>query len=380
MIKVIITGVTGQDGSHMADYLLDNTDYEIYGGVRRLSVRNHANIKHLEDNKRFHIFDFELSDPHNIRNSIIEIEPDYFINFAAQSFVGVSWQIPRQTFCLDSLAVLDILESIRLFAPDCRFYNAGSSEEFGDVLYVPQDEKHPIRPRSPYGAAKASARHLVKVYRESYGIFAIQGWLFNHEGVRRGSEFVTRKITQGVARIYNQLTSVDNWRYQRTTQFDPISLGNIDSKRDWSDAQDFVHGIWLMLNNDAPKEYVLASGEVHSIRDFVETAFKCLQLTGIWHNPTGERGDDGYDPTKESYIYTSHGTRGTKRKPLVIIDSEFYRPNEVELLQGDPTLIRKELNYDIQPDFKMLVKTMVQNDLKDYFRRENTLTRQKENL
>ena len=201
MKKVIITGVTGQDGSHMVDYLLKNTDYLIYGTARRLSVKNHENILHLEDEPRFKLINMDLNDAHSIRDVVIDIQPDYFINFAAQSFVAGSWDYPIQTWITDADSVLHILESIRRFASGCRFYNAGSSEEFGDVIRTPQDESHPLLPQSPYGAAKCGARHIVRVYRESYNLFAIQGWLFNHEGVRRGLDFVTRKITHGVASI-----------------------------------------------------------------------------------------------------------------------------------------------------------------------------------
>ena len=204
MKKVIVTGVTGQDGSHMVDFLLKETSHKIYGSIRRLSVNNHENILHLEDEPRFQLIDLDLNDPHSIRDVVIDIQPDYFINFAAQSFVAGSWKYPIQTWDTDSNAVLHILESVRRFSPKCRFYNAGSSEEFGDVITTPQNEFHPLRPQSPYGAAKCAARHLVRVYRESYGLFAIQGWLFNHEGTRRGLDFVTRKISDGVANIkYN---------------------------------------------------------------------------------------------------------------------------------------------------------------------------------
>jgi GDPmannose 4,6-dehydratase len=181
--NVIITGVTGQDGSHMVDYLLKNTDLTIFGGVRRLSVYNHENIKHIK-NERFHLVNFDLTDSHAIARTVEVLKPDYFINFAAQSFVASSWDFARQTWQTNSTAVLDCLEAIRQYAPNCRFYNAGSSEEFGNVEYSPQDEKHPLKPRSPYAASKAAARQLIKVYRESYNLYAVQGWLFNHEGAR----------------------------------------------------------------------------------------------------------------------------------------------------------------------------------------------------
>jgi GDPmannose 4,6-dehydratase len=178
----IVTGVTGQDGSLMVDYLLQNTNLLIFGGVRRLSVYNHENIKHIKSN-RFHLINFDLTDAHSISRIVEKLKPKYFINFAAQSFVASSWDFARQTWECNSTSVLDVLEAIRLYQPKCRLYQAGSSEEFGNVLYSPQDEKHPLRPRSPYGASKAAARQLIKVYRDSYNLYAIQGWLFNHEGV-----------------------------------------------------------------------------------------------------------------------------------------------------------------------------------------------------
>ena len=204
MKKIIITGVTGQDGSHMVDYLINNTEHTIIGGVRRLSVKNHQNIEHLLDEPRFFLIDLDVTDAENIDRVISEHKPDYFINFAANSFVGTSWQMPVNHMQTNCMAVLHQLEAIRKHVPDCRYYNAGSSEEFGDVITEPQSEEHPLRPRSPYGASKCAARHLVKVYRDSYNLYAVQGWLFNHEGTRRGVEFVTRKITQHVARIADE--------------------------------------------------------------------------------------------------------------------------------------------------------------------------------
>ncbi len=376
---VIVSGVTGQDGSHMVDYLLANTDHDIYGAVRRLSVKNHENIAHV-DNPRFKLIDIDLTDAHSITNAVLKLKPDYYINLAAQSFVGSSWDLPRQTFQTNATAVLDILEAIRHHAPNCRFYNAGTSEEFGDVQYSPQDEKHPIRPRSPYGASKAAARHLVKVYRESYGLYAIQSWLFNHEGTRRGEEFVTRKITKGVARIFVDMMN--------GKKFEPIELGNMSSKRDWSDAEDFVAGIWIMLNQDVYnpaikrvmeekgwlasgglmlpdavtrkkqeylsgliQEYVLASGQTYTIAQFVEKAFENANI-----DVELKFEKDG-DWSTASFV-----VRGTNLT-VVKTNQKFFRPAEVDLLLGDPTNICNELGWSRICDFDSLVKKMVVNDI-----------------
>ena len=342
---IIVTGVTGQDGSHMVDYLLESTDHQIYGAVRRLSVRNHENVP-CTDNPRFSLIDLDLTDSHSINRRIKEIKPDYFINFGAQSFVGVSWDTPRQTFETNALAVLDILESIREHVPNCRFYNAGSSEEFGDVIYSPQDENHPLRPRSPYGASKAAARHIVKVYRESYNLFAVQGWLFNHEGTRRGEEFVTRKITKGIARIVKSI--------QRDLAFDPIKLGNLDARRDWSDAEDFIQSVWLMLNQDSPKDYVIGSGDTHSIRDFIDECASVANLEGVW---TGEGFDEKF--ILSNYLAEEHNASSYV---VVGINPDFYRPAEVSLLQGSDSLAKKELGWSCKKDFKGLVKKMYDHD------------------
>ncbi len=344
---VFVTGVTGQDGSFMADYLLKNTDYIIFGGARRLSIKNHENISHLENNPRFHLVNFDLSDAHSISKIVESLKPDYFINLAAQTFVGSSWDFPAQTWECNTTAVIHILEAIRQHKPSCRFYNAGSSEEYGNVEYIPQDEKHPAKPRSPYGASKSAARQLVKVYRESYNLYAIQGLLFNHEGTRRGEEFVTRKVTKGVAKTVKCLIE--------GKPFESIELGNVDAKRDWSDAEDFVDGIWKMLNQETPKEYVLSSNETHTIKEFVWHAFKAAGIEGAWHgNGTGAEFSisivdyEKYQPTSSV---------------LVKINPKFFRPAEVDLLLGDSTLARKELNWSPKTNFEGLVEKMVRNDL-----------------
>lgn len=337
MKKVIVTGITGQDGSHMVDYLLANTDVKVYGTVRRLSVKNHDNILHLEESDRFKIINMDLNDAHSVRDVIIDIKPDYFINFAAQSFVAGSWDFPIQTWDTDSNSVLHMLESIRRFAPDCRFYNAGSSEEFGDVIKNPQDENHPLRPQSPYGAAKCAARHLVRVYRESYDLYAVQGWLFNHEGTRRGLDFVTRKISHGVASIKKAIESNKN--------IPILKLGNLDAKRDWSDAEDFMPGVWLMLNQDGPKNYVLGSGEMHTVREFLNESLKCAGIEFI---------SSGSDDTEK--YHTPDG------QLIFEVDPKFYRPAEVHELCGDCSLAEQEMGWVRKTDFYGLVEKMYHND------------------
>jgi GDPmannose 4,6-dehydratase len=348
MKKVIITGVTGQDGSYMADYLLDNTNYEIYGMVRRTSTNNYHNIKHLLNNSRFKLITGDLTDSQSIDNIIREVTPDYFINLAAQSFVGSSWQIPEQTFDIDAIGVIRCLEAIRKHAPNCRFYNAGSSEELGNVDYSPQDENHPLKPRSPYGAAKAAARHIVKVYRESYNLYAIQGLLYNHESERRGEEFVTRKITKEVSRIKKAIDSA--------SIFKPLELGNIYAKRDWSHAKDFIRGIWMMLNQEQPNEYILASGETHTVKEFIEKAFELAGIFGRW---IGEGLNEKF------VLVKTINTTYYDNLILVKINESFYRPAEVDLLLGDPSKAKRELNWEREISFDELVKLMVDNDLKN---------------
>ena len=348
---IIVTGVTGQDGSFMVDFLLKNTDYLIFGGVRRLSVYNHENIRHIKSD-RFHLINFDLTDTHSISRIIEKLKPDYFINFAAQSFVASSWDFARQTWQTNSTAILDLLEAIRLYKPSCRLYQAGSSEEFGNVVYTPQDENHPLRPRSPYGASKAASRQLIKVYRESYNLYVIQGWLFNHEGTRRGEEFVTRKISKNVARIYHAI--------KNNQEFKPLELGNLEAKRDWSDAEDFVRGVWMMLNQDIyninykqePQEYVFSSNETHTIKEFVEKAFKAANIEGFWENISQK-------PEDEKYYSLING----HKKLLVKVNPKFYRPAEVELLWGNSDKARKELKWQPGTSFNELVNKMVQNDI-----------------
>jgi GDPmannose 4,6-dehydratase len=345
MKKVLITGFTGQDGYLMASYLLRNTDNVIVCGIRRVVRGEIDDPENLLSNDRIKLIDLDITDQINVERVIEEECPDYFINLGANSFVGNSWSMPVNHMETNFMAVLYQLEAIKKHAPHCRYYNAGSSEQFGNVDYSPQDIKHPFKPRSPYGVSKCAAHHLLKVYRESYNLYAVQGILFNHEGIRRGEEFVTRKITKEVARINEELL------YKKPK---PLELGNLDAKRDWSDSEDFVKGIWLMLNQERgeEKDYVLASGETHSIRDFVEQAFKVADLEGRWEG----------EGVNEKYI-----CRFDKSEfEAVVINPEFYRPAEVELLLGDSTPARKELGWEPKTSFNKLVEKMVVNDLKQY--------------
>jgi len=349
---VVITGVTGQDGSHMVDYLLKNTQYIIFGGVRRLSVQNHTNIRHIKSD-RFHLINFDLNDSNNIYKVVEVLKPDYFINFAAQSYVACSWDFAKITWETNATSIIDILEAIKSFKPNCKLYQAGSSEEFGNVSYSPQDEKHPLKPRSPYGASKVASRQLIKVYRESYNLYAIQGWLFNHEGTRRGEDFVTRKITKNVAKI--------NKSIKNNEPVIPIELGNIYAKRDWSDAEDFIDGIWRMLNqeiynenyNGTPEEFVFSSNETHTIKEFVELAFNCIGINGYWKN-------DSTDLLNEKYFYKN---KNNEEILLVKINPSFYRLAEVDILFGDSTRARHELKWEPKTIFESLVKKMVNNDI-----------------
>ena len=347
MNNIVITGVTGQDGANMVEYLLEKTSYNIYGVARRASNPNYVNCQKFIDNPRFKFVYGDLSDAVSIDGIVQSIKPDYFINFGAQSFVGCSWDIPLQTFDANATGVARCLEAIRRFHPACRFYSAGSSEEFGDVDYSPQDIQHPIRARSPYGASKAAARHLVKVYRESYSLYAVHGILFNHEGTKRGEEFVTRKISKGVARISKAI--------KNHKTFDPINLGNLDSKRDWSDSEDFVDGVWKMLNQTTPKDYVLSSNETHSIREFVELAFSEAGVEGVWH---------GFGLNEEYSVSTKYAiSKEPLSSVLVKVNEKFYRPAEVDLLLGDSNPAREELGWQPKTSFNQLVKKMVDHDL-----------------
>jgi len=346
---IFITGSNGQDGSLMIDYLLKNTCHTLYAGIRNSNTTNLTHIK----SDRFHTIEFNLNDSKNIYDTIEKITPDYFINFAAQSNVSSSWATSKLTFEVNTLPIIDILEAIIKHCPKSRFYNAGSSEEFGNIIYHPQDEFHPLNPHSPYAASKISSRQIINVYRETYKIYAIQGWLFNHEGTRRGDNFVTRKITKYVANIFN--------RIEKNISITSLELGNIYASRDWSDAEDFVSGIWLMLNQDkydkfyngTPKEYILSSGISHTIKDFVEIAFKVIDIIGFWENESTEI-------INEKYYYFN---KENEKILLVKINPKYYRKCDLNITCGNSSKIKYELGWEPKITFEELVKKMVNNDI-----------------
>ena len=347
MKKILITGVLGQDGANMAEYLLGLDNLKVYGMIRRSGSPNHENITDFENHENFELVDGDLSDCASIDRLVKNLQPDYLINFGANSFVGVSWDMPLSVLDVNTGGVVRCLEAIRKFKPDCRFYSAGSSEEFGDVDYSPQDIKHPIKPRSPYGASKAAARHMVKVYRESYDLFAVHSILFNHEGMKRGREFVTRKITNKVAEIKHAL--------DKKISFETLQLGNINSRRDWSDSRDFVEGVWLIMNQDKPKDYVLSSNETHSVKEFVQKAFDFAGVPGLW---SGEGMDEKFRLFQENTV-------------LAEINQKFYRPAEVDLLLGDSTPAREELGWKPKISLDKMIESMVQKDLAIWERRKS---------
>ena len=348
--KVIISGANGQDGAYMIRFLLKNTECDILAAVRRTSQPILGNIKDSLNNPRVKLVHLDLNDVHSITTLIKNEQPDFFINLGASTFVPDSWNQPALVMQTNAISLIHILEAVREFIPTCRVYSAGSSEQWGDVLNSPQDETTPMRPRSIYGVSKCAASHICKVYRESYGLYVVHGILLNHESELRQSCFVTRKITQGVARICHAI--------KNKTPFKPIELGNLDAQRDWSHSEDFVYGIWLMMNQNEPKDYVLSSDETHSVREFVELAFKESGIGQLccWYK--------GAKPENEIYGFTYFDSDGEPVvMPVVIINSKFYRPAEVQLLHGCSQKIRQELGWQPKVSFQELVRRMVRHDI-----------------
>lgn len=315
MKRALITGVTGQDGSYLAELLLDK-GYKVYGLRRRTSTPNYENVQHIKDS--IHWLSGDLTDLSSLIEAVRLADPDEVYNLAAQSFVAASWPQPLTTGQITALSVTNMLEAVRIVKPTARFYQASSSEMFGKVQEIPQKETTPFYPRSPYGVAKVYGHWITVNYRESFGMFACSGILFNHESPRRGLEFVTRKVTDAVARIKLGLQH-------------ELRLGNLDSLRDWGFAGDYVKAMWLMLQQDEADDYVISTGEMHTVRELVDVAF--------------------------SYV-------GLDYRDYVVIDPEFVRPAEVDLLLGDCTKAKEKLGWTLDVGFEKLVHMMVDGDLK----------------
>ena len=331
-MKALITGITGQDGSYLAEFLLEK-GYEVHGIIRRSSSINTRRIDHIYNSIKLHYGD--LTDSTNLVRIIQQVQPDEIYNLGAQSHVKVSFEMPEYTGMVDGLGTLRILESVRLLGMEnkTRIYQASTSEMFGKVQEIPQRETTPFYPRSPYGVAKVYAYWIIKNYRESYGLHASSGILFNHESPRRGETFVTRKITRGLS-------------YISTGQQDVLYLGNLNAKRDWGHAKDFVEAMWLMLQQNTPGDYVIATGEQYSVRDFIEAAAPYFNMQITW------RGDGlneiGYD------IFTG--------KEIVKIDPKYFRPAEVETLLGDASKAKEKLGWEPKISFNQLVEDMCINE------------------
>lgn len=339
---VVVTGVGGQDGGLMVEYLLRNTNHYVVG----VSRNDRGNAWSL--NPRYFFVRDDITD----RNFLSKCyKPfghlSYFLNFAAQTNVKRSWDDPVGTYKVNMDSVLMILDWLRLYNPQCRFLNAGSSEEFGEACYSPQDELHPLNPVSPYGMSKVSARQIVDLYRNHYKMFAVQPWFFNHEGPRRGKEFVTRKITTQVVKLYHYIKS------GRSCVAPWIELGNLNAKRDWSNAEDVVDAVWKMINADTPFNYVVSSGEGHTIKEFVETAFDIVGIKGCWVG-------SGID---EVFLYESGPSPTPSDKcVLVKVNPAYYRPVEVKDACGNSIRLRQDLKWEPKSNFKDIVLDMVEND------------------
>ncbi|CDF43408.1 putative uncharacterized protein [Roseburia sp. CAG:182] len=331
MKNALITGVTGQDGSYLSELLLEK-GYNVYGIMRRKSVVDYGNVDHIKD--KIHFIYADMTDMASLVKAVSIAQPDEVYNLAAQSFVAPSWDQPLATADINAIGVTNMLEAIKIVKPDAHFYQASTSEMFGLVQEIPQTEKTPFYPRSPYGVAKLYGHWITKNYRESFDLFACSGILFNHESERRGKEFVTRKITQAVARIK---LGVQEY----------VELGNLDSKRDWGHSQDYVKAMWLMLQQEKPDDYVIATNETRTVREFVETAFKVAGIDVVWEG----KGVDEVGKDKDN------------GKVVVKINKAFFRPAEVDILLGNPEKAEKALGWSREIDFKELVERMVNNDL-----------------
>ena len=331
MKNALITGITGQDGSYLAELLLEK-GYNVYGIWRRKSTVDYGNIEHLKD--KVNLIYADMTDPVSLISAMKISQADEVYNLAAQSFVATSWDTPLSTAEIDALGVTNMLEAIRTVKPDARFYQASTSEMFGLVQEIPQTEKTPFYPRSPYGVAKLYGHWITKNYRESYGLFACSGILFNHESERRGIEFVTRKITKSAVEISLGLKEC-------------VELGNLDSKRDWGHSKDYVKAMWLMLQQDKPDDHVIATNETRTVREFAETAFRHAGIEIEWHG-------QGIDET---------GVNKANGKTVVKVNKKFFRPAEVDILLGNPAKAEKNLGWKREISFSELVERMVKNDM-----------------
>lgn len=338
MKKAFITGVTGQDGSYLAEFLL-NKGYQVHAIIRRSSVFTTNRIDHILNNPNFHSYHGDLTDSSNLHTLLLRIKPDEIYNLGAQSHVAVSFEVPEYTAEVDAIGTIRLLDAIKDLGQKPKFYQASTSELFGGLPNTaPQNEATPFYPKSPYGAAKLYAYWVTVNYREAYGLFACNGILFNHESPRRGETFVTKKITKAVARIFQG-------------RQDCLFLGNLDAKRDWGYAKDYVECMWLMLQQETPSDYVIASGETYSVRDFVNFAFNEVGIFLKWQGSGVEEV----------------GINKANQKIVVRIDPRYFRPTEVELLWGNPEKAQKELGWMPKTSLKDLVKIMVQYDLNNEF-------------
>jgi len=336
MKKAFITGITGQDGSYLAELLLEK-GYEVHAIMRRASVFNTQRIEHINNNSNFYTYYGDLTDSSNLHRLLSKIQPNEVYNLGAQSHVAVSFEVPEYTAEVVGVGAIRLLDVIRDLKIKCKYYQASTSELFGGIPGTePQSETTPFYPKSPYGVAKLYAHWITVNYRESYDLFACNGILFNHESPRRGETFVTKKITQAVARIHQGRQKI-------------LKLGNINAKRDWGHAKDFVYAQWLMLQQDKPQDYVIATGETHTVRQFVEVAFKVVGIDIQWQGVGIEE----------------KGVDSKTSKVLVEVDEKYFRPSEVVVLLGNPAKAEKELGWKRQISFQKLVSDMVKYDLEN---------------
>jgi GDPmannose 4,6-dehydratase len=343
----LISGITGQDGSYLAELLLSK-GYKVHGIIRRASTFNTVRLdkiyqdSHIPDS-RLTLHYGDVSDPLSIEQIMMKVKPDEIYHLGAQSHVKVSFELPAYTAQVDAFGTLNMLEAMRKHCPEAKFYNAATSELFGQVEETPQKETTPFNPRSPYGCAKVYAYYITKNYREAYNMFAVNGILFNHESERRGSTFVTKKITEGLVKYLKDGTS--------------FYLGNINAKRDWGYAPDFVEGMWRMLQQEKPEDFVLATGETHTIKEFIDECLENLIENEFFHDnvwvlwKTDDKGRDILWDKKNNRL-------------IIGIDEKYYRPAEVDLLLGDATKAKEKLGWEAKTKFKDLVKKMMLNDLK----------------